>query len=211
MRPKMYLADILSIFGLFGPLTLWLALATAAPLALGCNDVLGFVPGKPFPDAAATSDATSPDADASTDRSSPDGGGNVRDGAGEGGCGLSQCGAACTDTSIDAKNCGACNHDCTALMHIGTAEGITCVASRCVVPPASCAAGYAHCSANADDGCETDIRTATTAGVAKKSAPPTRPSARTPNASRRVPLRHRLCAEVPARTSTTTPHTAAIA
>src|SRR5258705_12303029 len=101
MRPNLYLIDILSIFRLKAALTLGLALA-----ALACNDVLGFVPGKPFPDAAVTSDA-----DASTDRSSPDGGGNVRDGAGESGCALSQCGAACTDTSTDPKNCGACNHD----------------------------------------------------------------------------------------------------
>lgn len=71
--------------------------------------------------------------------------------------GLKQCGSECIDTASDPKNCGECGHDCSALPHIGSSQGITCSAGKCVVPSTSCAAGYAHCSAKPDDGCETDI------------------------------------------------------
>jgi hypothetical protein len=54
-------------------------------------------------------------------------------------------------------------------MHIGTADGITCASGKCVIPPTSCASGYAHCSANADDGCETDIGTAAHCGTCDKA------------------------------------------
>jgi len=126
---------------------------------------MGFQDAKPFPPESLDSSA----ADVG-------GGGTLADAsnrsdvpieAGEGGCSHPQCGG-CVDIATDPKNCGACNHDCTALMHIGSADGITCAAGRCVVPPTSCASGYAHCSANADDGCETDIGTAAHCGSCTK-------------------------------------------
>src|SRR5262249_35065250 len=104
-------------------------------------DILGFEEGKPYP----------PDA------------GDVSDAAG------TDSGTTCTDTSTDPKNCGACGHDCTALTHVGSADGITCAAGRCVVPSTSCATGFAHCSANADDGCETDVGTAAHCGSCTKA------------------------------------------
>jgi hypothetical protein len=73
--------------------------------------------------------------------------------------GYTLCNGACVDVARDVKNCGACGHDCTALSHIGSTTGITCSAGACVVPGAACATGFAHCTVNPDDGCETDITT----------------------------------------------------
>ena len=72
------------------------------------------------------------------------------------GCGANQiaCNGSCV--TIDAKNCGTCGHDCTRLPHVSGA-GVTCLSGRCVVPPSACAPGFAHCSANPDDGCEADL------------------------------------------------------
>lgn len=67
----------------------------------------------------------------------------------------------------DAKNCGACGHDCTGLPHVSGAT--TCSAGKCVVPATSCAAGFAHCSSNADDGCEADLSKQATCGSCSKS------------------------------------------
>jgi hypothetical protein len=62
----------------------------------------------------------------------------------------------CGDTTTDPHNCGACGHDCTALPHVMGAA--TCgAAGQCVFPLTACAAGWTHCSGNADQGCETDI------------------------------------------------------
>src|SRR5437763_2703471 len=97
----------------------FILIVAALGFATGCNDVLGFVPGMPYPPDASVDGASADGALA--DRSSPDGGNGG--GRNEGGaCGQTQCGASCTDTSNDPKNCGACNHDCTALMHIGEAD-----------------------------------------------------------------------------------------
>ena len=73
------------------------------------------------------------------------------------GCGANQilCNGSCV--TLDAKNCGTCGHDCTRLPHV-SGTGVTCTSSgRCVVPPSACAPGFAHCSANPDDGCEADL------------------------------------------------------
>jgi hypothetical protein len=61
------------------------------------------------------------------------------------------------------QNCGACGHDCTQLPHT-TGAGVTCSNGACVVPPSACQAGWAHCSTNADDGCETDLTQAAHCG-----------------------------------------------
>jgi hypothetical protein len=67
-------------------------------------------------------------------------------------------------TPTDPRNCGTCGHDCTKLANIGAPATVTCQAGQCVVPPAACATGYAHCSASADDGCEADLSRPQTCG-----------------------------------------------
>jgi hypothetical protein len=55
----------------------------------------------------------------------------------------------------DAINCGICGHDCSSLAHL---DGpVNCEQGACSVPVSSCASGWAHCSSNPQDGCETDI------------------------------------------------------
>ena len=64
------------------------------------------------------------------------------------------CPAGCV--ASDEHNCGACGHDCTSLPHVTGA--VTCaVGGTCSFTASSCAPGWAHCSSNPDDGCETDI------------------------------------------------------
>jgi hypothetical protein len=62
----------------------------------------------------------------------------------------------CGDTQSDPKNCGSCGHDCTMLPNV-TGQGVSCSAGECVVPASACAVGFAHCSSNVEDGCETDL------------------------------------------------------
>jgi len=73
--------------------------------------------------------------------------------------GYKLCGSACVTTANDVKNCGACGHDCTALPHLASTTGVTCAAGACVIQATACANGFAHCTSNPDDGCETDIAT----------------------------------------------------
>jgi|GEM_PF-3168892 len=63
----------------------------------------------------------------------------------------------CGSTDTDVHNCGKCGHDCTALPHVSNGSAASCSGGACVVPPAACASGYAHCSSNVDDGCEADL------------------------------------------------------
>jgi hypothetical protein len=56
----------------------------------------------------------------------------------------------------DVHDCGTCGHDCTNLPHVSGSTG--CSASgACVIGSNSCAAGWADCDGNPDDGCETDM------------------------------------------------------
>ena len=59
-----------------------------------------------------------------------------------GGCpqGLANCAGACLDVSLDAANCGACNHACSSLQ--------SCIAGSCVDPT---------CSDGLKNGAETDV------------------------------------------------------
>jgi hypothetical protein len=59
---------------------------------------------------------------------------------------------ACLDPQNDPHNCGTCGHDCTTLPGVADAY---CKSGACVIT--SCLPRYGHCSANPDDGCETDF------------------------------------------------------
>jgi len=70
------------------------------------------------------------------------------------------CGTKCVNNQTDVKNCGTCNHDCTALTNVkpgATAPAVQCVSGVCVIQPAGCVSGFGHCTSNADAGCETDL------------------------------------------------------
>jgi hypothetical protein len=66
-------------------------------------------------------------------------------------------------TATDPRNCGTCGHDCTKLPNV-VASAVTCQASKCVVPTTACTGGYAHCSANVEDGCEANLARQETCG-----------------------------------------------
>jgi len=85
--------------------------------------------------------------------------------------GYTLCGAACLDTTTDPKNCGACAHDCGALPNVSAGATVQCVASKCVIPAAACSAGFAHCSATPDDGCEVDITSPNNCGKCGTKCP----------------------------------------
>lgn len=63
--------------------------------------------------------------------------------------GETACGGACTNTSTDAMNCGACGTTCTNPN--GT---ISCISSACVPV---CTAGHDDCDGQATNGCEADL------------------------------------------------------
>ena len=79
------------------------------------------------------------------------------------------CGAKCVDLKSDPKNCGTCGHDCGALLNVRSGATVQCAAGVCSIPAASCALGFAHCSARADDGCEVDLSSPTTCGSCTKT------------------------------------------
>jgi hypothetical protein len=66
--------------------------------------------------------------------------------------GLVDCGRACVDPATNPLHCGACGHDCE-VPHALTA----CQQGACQV--IGCAPGRGDCNQDAEDGCETDLRT----------------------------------------------------
>lgn len=74
------------------------------------------------------------------------------------------CGAACVDINTDVDNCGRCGFRCTGLPNVASATGVECRSGRCFVPATACAPGFAHCTTNAEDGCETNVTTSTNCG-----------------------------------------------
>lgn len=74
----------------------------------------------------------------------------------------------------DAKNCGSCGHDCTNLPHVS--GNVDCdETGACIVPTESCTPGYAHCTSNPDQGCETDLSSTATCGSCNGKCPETAP------------------------------------
>lgn len=127
-------------------------------------------------DDSAANDSVANDAPIDADGAAESGG--VTDGGADGGADTSTCGpktscsGTCVDVAADPKNCGTCGHDCTTLPGVA-ASSVTCVGGRCNVAGA-CSTGRAHCTANPDDGCETDTTTAAHCGsCATKCAEPT--------------------------------------
>jgi hypothetical protein len=55
----------------------------------------------------------------------------------------------------DARNCGRCGHDCTALPHVS--GPVSCSAGSCVIEEGSCAPGWDLCSPDTELGCNVDI------------------------------------------------------
>lgn len=86
----------------------------------------------------------------------PDGGiGN--DGAVETGGGCPSGSLMCSDGGCAVEgptNCGTCGNDCTMLPHV---VGASCTNGEC--SGFTCAQGWAHCTTNPSDGCETNITT----------------------------------------------------
>ena len=70
------------------------------------------------------------------------------------GCSETVCGSTCVDLANDTHHCGQCAHDCTLLPGVDP-SAVQCSAGACVV--SACTAGRAHCSANPNDGGETDL------------------------------------------------------
>jgi hypothetical protein len=65
-----------------------------------------------------------------------------------------------TDAPVDGNglvDSSICNVDCTHLPNVRPGTVVSCVAGQCQVPPGSCVDGFAHCSVNPNDGCETDL------------------------------------------------------
>jgi hypothetical protein len=100
--------------------------------------------GAPASDAPLTPDVPSMDGPAATDTAAP---------PSDGPCG----------TPTDPHNCGTCGHDCTRLANV-VASAVSCQAGKCVVPASACTGGYAHCSANVEDGCEASLARQETCG-----------------------------------------------
>jgi hypothetical protein len=80
------------------------------------------------------------------------------------------CNTTCVSLKSDPKNCGSCGHDCTGLLNVKPGDpAVTCQAGVCNVPASSCAAGFAHCSARPDDGCEASLADSKTCGSCTKT------------------------------------------
>lgn len=80
------------------------------------------------------------------------------------GCGdAARCDESCVDLRTDPRNCGRCGHDCARLTGVA-GERVACVDGVCDVRGA-CQPGRAHCTARADDGCETALDSATNCGA----------------------------------------------
>jgi len=71
------------------------------------------------------------------------------------------------DASLDAGadvNVNACPVDCNHLPNVLPGLNVPCVAGRCALPFGACVDGFAHCTANPNDGCESDLSRPQTCG-----------------------------------------------
>ncbi len=86
------------------------------------------------------------------DSGAPDGAMTPEAGDGSTGCpsGYLDCMGTCTQEGL--TNCGTCGHDCANLPHVS--GSVTCGTGG-VCTFTNCEPGWAHCTSNPDDGCET--------------------------------------------------------
>ncbi|MBL8678693.1 MAG: FG-GAP repeat protein [Myxococcales bacterium] len=77
------------------------------------------------------------------------------------------CGASCTDTQVDPRNCGACFRDCSNLPGVDPGAA-RCVAGLCVINRA-CMPNRGDCNGDSTDGCETDLGTTMNCGACATS------------------------------------------
>jgi hypothetical protein len=58
----------------------------------------------------------------------------------------------------DPRNCGTCGNDCFALPRVRAgAATVECRAGQCVIPASACQPGWAHCTGEVREGCETPV------------------------------------------------------
>ena len=132
----------------------------AAPDAFSADDADDALDAA-MPDAPAPADAGPQDApeEPESDAYEPDAAPPLD--AADAGCSGLACDGGCVEN--DVHNCGVCGHDCTALPHVS--GPVTCTPSgACAFLLSSCALGWTHCSANPDQGCETNFTTASNCG-----------------------------------------------
>ncbi len=88
--------------------------------------------------------------------------------------GATVCGdGGCADLTTDARNCGRCGHDCTALPNV-VGDAARCMGGVCVLTGA-CQPGFLHCAGTADVGCETSSRASPNCGGCGVTCPADRP------------------------------------
>lgn len=76
--------------------------------------------------------------------------------------GYLDCGGTCTLDNV--TNCGSCGHDCANLPNV--TGGVTCSATGvCTFTNVDCATGFAHCTSDPDNGCETNITVSPNCGA----------------------------------------------
>jgi hypothetical protein len=114
-------------------------------------------------------DSTAGDSASKTDTGATDGATHA-DASTDGGsdaatCNGTLCGSSCVDTQTNAQNCGTCGNDCAMLPHVASATGVTCSSGICSIPATSCEMGYAHCTSNPQDGCETSLSSSQSCGT----------------------------------------------
>ena len=68
-------------------------------------------------------------------------------------CPLTTCGSDCVDTQSDVSHCGSCTNACGTG---GSNEIAICTKGQCSV---ACAAPFADCDGNGNNGCESDLQT----------------------------------------------------
>ncbi len=89
--------------------------------------------------------------DVTTDVDAPSDGGPAAEGPADRSGGDVPCGA-----PTDPRNCGTCDHDCTALPHV-RADRVACRDGACIIPVNGCLPGYGNCSGDTERGCESDV------------------------------------------------------
>jgi hypothetical protein len=73
----------------------------------------------------------------------------------------------------DERNCGKCGNDCSSIPNVSGKA--SCIKGVCTVTDSSCDPGYAHCSKNSEDKCETDLSNPANCGKCGNKCPESAP------------------------------------